>query len=79
MIDFFSIINEVSAYLQANIKIAIAIALLLLIIIYKKPKLFMLIFVISVVLSGALYLISNIASTGTSYKGKLIKQRQLPP
>ena len=74
MPDIFSIINVILVYLQTNVKIAIAIALVLLYLLLKKFRLFLFLLFLSLILAGIFYLISNLTSTGTSYKTKIINQ-----
>ena len=75
--DFLSIVKSVSDYFLANPIIALVVALVLIYLLYRKPKLVFLIFVISVVLAGVLYVISDVASTGVSQKERLIN-RDMP-
>ena len=77
MIDLFAIINEITLYLQANVKIGIAVGLLLLFLLFKKTKLFLLILFITLLLAGLLHMISSVAGTGSSYKKDMVQERNL--
>jgi hypothetical protein len=74
MLDLSSIISEIIVFLQANIKITIALALVMLYLLLKKTRLFFFLLFLSLIVVSLFYLISNIASTGTSYKTKMINQ-----
>lgn len=74
MPDLSLIINEITIYFQTNFKIAIAIALVLLYLLLKKFRLFIFLLFLLMILFSLIYLISNVASTGTSYKTKIINQ-----
>ncbi len=74
MPDLSLIINEIIIYFQTNFKIAIAIALVLLYLLLKKFRLFIFLLFLSLVLFSLIYLISNLASTGTFYKTKITSQ-----
>ena len=76
--DFFAIINSVVSFSKANIFIAGAAGVVLLFLLYRKPKLFITLFFISLLLAGAFYLISNISSIGVSQKGKMIEDKKIP-
>ena len=75
--DFLSIMKSIPDFLLANPVVAVIVALVLIFLLYRKPKLFFLIFVILVVLAGVLYVILDVASTGVSQKERLI-DREVP-
>jgi hypothetical protein len=76
--DFFGSINSIIAFFQNNLFIAIAAAILLVFLLYRKPKLFLTIFFIALLLSGVFYLISTLSSTGVSHKGKILQKGDVP-
>ena len=76
--DFSAIIDSVESFLKVNILIAITVGALLVFLLFKKPKLFLTIFFISLLLAGAFYLISNVSSIGVSHKGKMIEEKAIP-
>ena len=74
--DFNAVINELVAYLRENPYIAGALGLFLLFLLFKKPKLFFSVVVLAGLLAGVFYLISSVASTGVSQKGKLFYKEE---
>lgn len=74
--DFTALINELLAYFRENPYIAGALGLFFLFLLFKKPKLFFSVLVLAGLLAGVFYLISNVASTGVSQKGKLIYKEE---
>ena len=76
--DFFGSINSIIAFFQNNLFIAIAAAILLVFLLYRKPKLFLTIFLIALFLSGVFYLISTLSSTGVSHKEKILQKGDVP-
>jgi hypothetical protein len=76
--DFFGSINSIIAFFQNNLFIAGAAAILLVFLLYRKPKLFLTIFLIALFLSGVFYMISTLSSTGVSQKGKLLQKGDTP-
>jgi hypothetical protein len=79
MMDFFSIFSDISSYLQNNIWIAIAIAALLIFLFYNRPRIFIVVLVFGLILAGVMYLISDLASSGTAHKSNLIRKGMMPP
>ena len=74
MPDLSLIINDIIIYFQTNFKIAIAISLVLLYLLLKKFRLFVFLLFLSLILFSLIYLVSNIASTGTVHKTKITSQ-----
>jgi membrane protein implicated in regulation of membrane protease activity len=72
--DFYSTINSVMLYFQTNTYVAILVGLILLFFLVRKPKLFLTIFIIAVVLLGISYLISSVTSIGMTKKSVLINK-----
>ena len=52
--------------------IVVAMTFLLVILLFRKPKLFFMIFFITLLLGSILYVISDVSSTGVSQKQELI-------
>jgi hypothetical protein len=74
--SFPEFINSIISFFHANLIIAIAVAILLIFLLWRKPKLFFLILFIALLLSGVLYLILDVSSTGVHQKGKLIQKEK---
>jgi len=65
-------------YFRDNIHIAIALAGVVCFLFLRKPKLFFTVFFITLILTGVLYLISNLTITGAYQEYKLLhKEKQL--
>jgi len=71
---FTELIDSFIAFFQDHLLLAIALAIILLILLFRKPKVFLTISAIVLLLLGILYLISNVSSTGITYKEKLISK-----
>ncbi|MBE0426782.1 MAG: hypothetical protein IBX72_09055 [Nitrospirae bacterium] len=65
--------NMISLF-QDHLFAGIAIIILLLLSFYRKPKLFLAVFLLVVILSSTLYLILNISSIGATYKKELVQK-----
>jgi high-affinity Fe2+/Pb2+ permease len=76
--DFIAIINSITAFFQSNLPASLAIVFLLTLLLYRKPKFFLIILFIVLVLVGVLYLISDVTSTGVYHKEKLINKEVIP-
>jgi ABC-type bacteriocin/lantibiotic exporter with double-glycine peptidase domain len=70
--DFVELINGMLAFFQANLLITIPLICVLLFLLYWKPRLFLIILFIVILLVGILYMIADVTSTGLSHKGKMI-------
>ena len=79
MMDFFSIFGDIFSYLQNNILISIAIVALLIFLFYNRPRMFIIVFVFGLIVAGVLYLISDLASSGTAHKSNMIRKGMMPP
>ncbi len=75
--SFFEIINSIISFFQANLIIATAFAILLIVLLWRKPKLFFLILFIVLLLSGVLYMILDVSSTGVYHKENLIHKEMI--
>ncbi|OHE55743.1 MAG: hypothetical protein A2Z47_13825 [Thermodesulfovibrio sp. RBG_19FT_COMBO_42_12] len=76
--SFLEIINSIISFFQANLIIAIVVAILLIFLLWRKPKLFFLVLFIVLLLTGVLYMISDMSSTGVYHKQKLLQKEDLP-
>jgi hypothetical protein len=71
-INFEEIYNVMFNYFHDNLYISIGLAVLLLYLLYRKPKLFFTILLVTSVLAAALYVISHISSAGIETKENMI-------
>jgi hypothetical protein len=76
--DFFSIFSDIFLYLQDNILISVAIAAVLIFLFYNRPRIFIVVLVFGLIIAGVLYLISDLASSGTANKSNLIRKGMMP-
>jgi len=65
-------------FFQDNILITIAFVCVLLFLLYWKPRLFLFILFIVLLLFGLLYIISDVTSTGLSHKQKMFQEKEIP-
>jgi amino acid transporter len=70
--DLSEIIDSILTSLVDNPLVTITIAILLIIMLFRKPKIFFMIFFVTLLLSVILYVISIVSSTGVSQKKELI-------
>jgi amino acid transporter len=70
--DLSEIIDSVLTSLVDNPLVTITIAILLVVMLFRKPKIFFMIFFVTLLLSVILYVISIVSSTGVSQKKELI-------
>jgi len=78
--DLSPLIDSIVTLLGNNLLISIALAILLIIMLFRKPKLFFMIFFITLFLGAVLYMIFSVSSTAVSEKKALINKsaRDLP-
>ncbi len=76
--DLFEISRSITGFFAGNLYISIAVAILLLFLLFKKPKLFLTIFILALLMAGVFYVISTVSSTGVSHKQKMIEKGPLP-
>jgi hypothetical protein len=76
--DFMEVMQSLLVFFQDNILITIALVCVLLFLLYWKPRLFLFISLIVLLLVGLLYIISDVTSSGLSHKHKLIQEKELP-
>jgi hypothetical protein len=70
--DFSVIIDSIVTFLKNNLSVAVAMTFILIILLFRKPKLFLMVCFIALVLGSVLYVISDVSSTGVSQKQELI-------
>jgi ABC-type multidrug transport system permease subunit len=70
------LVGGVVSFAQSNTIIAIIIALILLYLIYRRPKLFLGLLSLVVIVALLFYMIANLASSGSERKKRLIEQEQ---
>ena len=63
-----------SAFSRGNPFVAAAVGLFFLFLLIRKPKLFLFLFILGLILAAALYFIANVASTGKANKTKVIEE-----
>jgi len=71
---FTLVIDSIVTFFQDHLLFAVAFAIVLLFLLFRKPKVFLTISAIVLLLLGILYLISDISSTGVTHKEKLISK-----
>jgi len=76
--DFMEIMKSFLVFFQDNIFITIALVCVLLFLLYWKPRLFLFIISIVLLLAVLLYIMSDVTSTGVSHKQKLIQEQGMP-
>jgi len=75
-VDFSRSVEGIVSFAQNNPIIAIVFVLGLLFFIYRKPKLFFSLLGLGLLLAGLLYLITNIAGSGSEKKKALTHQEE---
>ncbi len=75
--NFYSFINDIYSFLHSHVIIAIIIAIILLFVLYRSPKIFFIILMIVILLTGIFYIITDVAFVGKHQKGKMIKEHDL--
>jgi len=72
--DLSPLIDSIVTLLGNNLLISIALAILLIIMLFRKPKLFFMIFFITLFLGAVLYMIFSVSSTAVSEEKQLINE-----
>jgi hypothetical protein len=79
---FWSIISEVTrpatSFVQSNPLAAIAVMVVLIFLIYRKPFFFFTVFLVGLLVVGALYLIMSASNSGLSVKERMIRPQAAP-
>ncbi len=70
--NFDMVLSNIIRLFQNNIYISIPAAILMLYLLLRRPKLFFSIVVIGLILAAILYFISDLSTTGLSYKKQMI-------
>ncbi len=74
--DFSGFMNSIVSSVHTNTVIALILALGLLFFMYRKPKLFFTLLFLGLFLVGLYYLITNMASSGSEQKKRLISEEE---
>ena len=74
--DFSRFMNGILFFAQNHTVIVIVLALVLLYFLYRKPKLFIGILALGLLLAGLLYLITSISDSGLEQEKKLIHEEE---
>ena len=72
--DLSGIADAVSAFFRGNPLVAVAVGLFFLFLLIRKPRLFLFLFILGLILAAALYFIADVASTGKANKTKVIEK-----
>jgi len=75
--EFSEIIKILLMFFRENLLITIVLAGVLLFLLYWKPRVFLIIVFITLLLLGLFYIISEVSSTGLSHKQKLIQEKDI--
>lgn len=70
--------GQILVFAQAKPLIALAVLLILAYLIYRKPLFFFSVFVLGLILTGVLFVIFSISSSGVSEKERLIQKESEP-
>ena len=70
--DLSEILDSIVAFYSGNPIVAVVIALALIVFIWRKPKFFLFLLLLSLLLAGTIYFILQAASIGSSEKEKLL-------
>jgi uncharacterized membrane protein len=76
--DILETVNNVVSFIQANLYLSLAGVLVLLIVLFKISRFLFTFLLIVLLLAGVVYLISDLTSTGTSYKKEMMDKKVLP-
>ena len=74
--DLSGFMNSIVSFVHTNTVIALILALGLLFFMYRKPKLFFTLLFLGLFLVGLYYLITNMASSGSEQKKRLISEEE---
>jgi hypothetical protein len=70
--DFSLITDSIIILLKDNLPVVIGMTFILIILLFRKPKLFFMIFLLTLLLGSVLYVISDVSSTAVAEKQELI-------
>ena len=74
--DFSGFMDGIVSFAQNHTVIVIVLALGLLFFIYRKPKLFFVLLLLSLFLAGVLYMITRLGGSGLEQKKRLIHEEE---
>ena len=70
------LLDGIISFAQKNTVVAIVLALVLLFFMYRNPKMFFILLFLGLLVAGVLYMIMNMAGSGSEHKKKLIQEEQ---
>jgi hypothetical protein len=70
--DFSLITDSIIILLKDNLPVVIGMTFILIILLFRKPKLFFMIFLLTLLLGSVFYVISDVSSTAVAEKQELI-------
>ncbi len=80
--NFWTIISNITSpvvsFSQSNPLIAIAALIVMAFLIYRKPYFFMVVFLIGLLILGALYFIMSASSSEVPVKERMIQEEEMP-
>ncbi|MGQ9645768.1 MAG: hypothetical protein ACUVWO_04420 [Thermodesulfobacteriota bacterium] len=74
--DFSEIIDRIISFAQNNTVIAIVVALGLLYFLYRKPKLFLVLLLLGLLLYGLYTMVMSMGGSGAAQKKKMIQEEE---
>jgi hypothetical protein len=77
--DLSGFMDSIISFAQNNTIIAIVVALGLLYLLYRKPKLFFILFLLGLFLYGLFYMVTSMGGSGSAQKKKLLQQEEKQP
>jgi chromate transport protein ChrA len=77
VMDFLTMVKTIFInYFQHNIYVAIALGVVFSLLLFRKPKVLFSIILITLFITGVLYLISTLSTTGAFQKQKLVQEEK---
>jgi len=77
-LDLSAIGDGIISFVTGNPIIAVVVGLFLLFLLYRKPKLFLILFCLVLILAATIYFIMDVSSIGKSEKGRMIEKGVQP-
>jgi hypothetical protein len=77
VMDFLTMIKTIFVnYFQQNIYVAIALGVIFCLLLFRKPRVFFSIIFITMFLTGVLYLISTLSTTGAFQQQRIVQEEK---
>jgi hypothetical protein len=70
-------INNITAYLQGNIYVTLGLVLVSILLILRKPKIFITIVVIALLMFGIFSMLSDVTETGEEHRNEMAEKKIL--